>query len=64
MLKASRRKIPALVWRIRTHLTENSLTAKRHPHSNNVANKEVFVNEECGEGAEVQQLQCGGEEGG
>ena len=26
--------------------------------------KEVFVNEECGEGDEEQQLQCGGEEGG
>ena len=39
MLKASRREIPALVWRIQTQLTENSLTAKRHLHSNNVATR-------------------------
>ena len=39
-------------------------TAKKHLHSKNVPIKEVFVNEECGEGDEVQQLQCGGEEGG
>ena len=55
MLKVSRREIPALVWRIETQLTENSLSAKGHLHSNNAANKEVFVNEECGEGDEVQQ---------
>ena len=53
MLKASRREIPP-------QLTENPPTAKRHLHSNNVANKEVFVTEECGEGDEEQQLQCGG----
>ena len=64
MLKASRREIPALVWRIGTQLTENSLSAKRHLHSNNVANREGFVNEECDEGDEEQQLQSGGEEGG
>ena len=62
MLKVFRREIPSL--RIPTQLTENSLSAKRHLHSNNAANKEVFVNEECDEGDEEQQCQYGGEEGG
>ena len=62
MLKVFRREIPSL--RIPTQLTENSLSAKGHLHSNNAANKEVFVNEECDEGDEEQQLQNGGEEGG
>ena len=41
-----------------------SLSAKRHLHSNNVANEEVFVDEECVEVDEEQQLQSCGEEGG
>ena len=50
--------------RIRTQLTENPPTAKRHLHSNSVANEEVFVDEECVEGGEEQQLHSCGEEGG
>ena len=54
MLKVFRREIPPL--RIPTQLTENSLSAKRHLHSNNVANKVGFVNEECDEGDEEQNV--------